>query len=93
METCYFPALCEDCKEIVQVNLLSKRILCPKCKRSQVLPYDDKKLVKKLGKNEIISWNMERQLGRMLRLTDGKYFCPSCGKYGLLFEHGDILWD
>lgn len=93
MDVCYFPALCNDCKEIVQVNLLSKRKLCPKCKRSQVLPYDDNKLVGKLGKNEIITWNMEDLLGRVLRLTDGIYLCPACEEFKLRFEPGDILFD
>jgi Zn finger protein HypA/HybF involved in hydrogenase expression len=93
MTVCNFPALCNSCQEIVQVNLLSERKLCPKCKDSQVIPYDDKKLVGKLGKNEIVSWNMEEQLGRVLRLTDGIYLCPSCEEYKLRFEPGDILFD
>lgn len=93
MEVCYFPVLCRNCKEIVQLNLLSERKLCPKCKGSQVIPYDNKKLVGKLGKNEVVSWNIEEQLGRVLRLTDGTYFCPSCGEYKLRFGPGDILWD
>jgi len=93
MEVCHFPFLCEQCREIVEVNLLEKKLRCPKCSSKSVIPYDDKKLLGKAGKLEVASWNMEEQLGRVLRLTDGKYLCPSCGEYKLSFAPGDILWD
>jgi Zn finger protein HypA/HybF involved in hydrogenase expression len=93
MHTCYFPCLCELCHKVVQVNLLAKRVACPKCKKEHVTPYDDPKLIGKIGGEEITSWDMAEEVGRILILTDGDYLCPKCGKSTLHFEESGLCWD
>ena len=92
-EVCYFPACCEQCHELVEVNLLANPVRCPECDGSQVIPYDDAKLIGERGANEVESWNMEEELGRELVLTDGSYYCPSCGKFKLKFRPAQVCWD
>jgi hypothetical protein len=92
MTTCYFPCLCDRCHAIVQVNLLAKRKRCPQCKSTKVIPYDDPTLSECTGKRTVVSWNMEEQLGRDLKLTNGKYQCPECGKMTLRFTECS-QWD
>ena len=89
---CAFPALCNACGRLVEVNLLDKAPACPSCKSTDVIPYDDKALIRKAGKYVVASWNMPDD-SRHLSLTDGKYLCPSCRKYHLTFLPGKIMWD
>ena len=91
--TCYFPCLCENCHNVVQVNLLSKQKRCPKCKSTKVIPYDDLTLSDGTGKHEVTSWNVKNRLGRVLKLTDGNYTCPKCGQMTLHFENSGLFWD
>lgn len=93
MEICYFPAYCEVCLELVEANLLAKPVECPVCDSSQVIPYDDEKLIGEIGEEEVEAWNMEEQLDRELVLTDGTYFCPSCEEFKLRFKPGMLCWD
>jgi Zn finger protein HypA/HybF involved in hydrogenase expression len=92
-KTCYFPCFCGNCHAVVQANLLDEQIKCPHCKTNKIIPYDDPKLAGKAGKNIVESWNVEKQLGRKLILTDGKYRCPHCDQITLRFMSGDVLWD
>ena len=39
MTLCYFPCLCEQCQEIVQVDLLARKQQCPKCRATDLIPY------------------------------------------------------
>src|SRR5438128_1055567 len=89
--TCYFPCLCEHCHSIVQVNLLAKTHRCPKCRSSKTIPYDDGRLRKSPGRHVMAEWNLP-ELGRELKLTDGKYRCPKCDKMTLRFSE-TALWD
>ena len=91
--TCYFPCCCENCNEVVQVNLLSKKMRCPKCRSQKVTPCDDPKIVDKLGNKTIAEWNMQGKIGRELILSDGSYWCPKCKKPNLRFEDGGMCWD
>jgi Zn finger protein HypA/HybF involved in hydrogenase expression len=93
MTTYYFPCLCERCHTIVQVNLLAKRKRCPQCKTTKVIPYDDPTLLECPGKHVVASWNMGKQLGRELKLTDGDYRCPRCGQMSLRFADSGLCWD
>jgi hypothetical protein len=68
-------------------------VYCKSCQSLEVLAYDDQSLSKGKGKNVVADWNMIERLGRKLVLTDGKYFCPSCQKFGLSFRESDVLWD
>ncbi len=90
---CHFPVYCKICQSLVTANLLSKTPECSKCKSIEVLAYDNQTLRKQTGKNVVASWNAGGKLGRKLILTDGKYFCPSCQKFSLIFSEGNILWD
>jgi len=88
-----FPALCRDCNDIVEVNLLARPPQCPKCKRHDVVAYDQPEFRARRGKHVVADWNMEEQLGRVLELTDGEYLCPACGGYNLTFGHTGLMWD
>jgi len=93
MTTCYFPCLCGQCCNVVQVNLLVKQRWCPQCKSMKVIPYDDPMLSELAGKHTVVSWNMGEKLGRVLKLTDGNYRCPQCGRMTLRFEDSGLCWD
>lgn len=93
MTTCYFPAYCENCRELVQINVFAKRLRCPKCRRAKVTPYDDPALCAGNGDREVAGWNVSERLGRDLRLHDGEYLCPACGEFTLRFVDGRLEWD
>jgi len=81
--TCNFPFYCEECKILFETNLLKKKRECPECSNKNIIAYDEEKACKYEG-NIIFSWNIEG-IDRELKLTDGKYICPSCGKFSLSF--------
>ena len=83
---CGFPCLCGGCHDLVEVNLLAKRMKCPDCGSGEVVPYDDPSLAGSPGKEEVAGWNMRGKGGRKLSLTDGNYKCPRCGRMALRFE-------
>lgn len=82
----YFPCLCLNCNEIVQVNLKDENLRCPKCNKPHTSPYNSQKLIGSKGITYIYR-NFENIL------TDGTYFCPLCNCMTLHFERGDIFWD
>ena len=87
---CFFPCLCLDCKDVVQVNL--KGILplsCPDCNGGNVTPYNDDRLCSVKGDREIINY----YLGHDLVLTNGNYYCGRCGKSELRFQRLKFNWD
>jgi len=89
---CNFPHYCRECEILFEANLFEKgERLCPECGKNKVIPYDDKRAFKSEGK-EVFSWNVKDEIGRELKLTDGKYICPNCRKFSLMFS--DIgSWD
>lgn len=91
--TCYFPCLCDNCHNIVQVNLLAETTSCPQCQAPNPIPYDDTRLIGSLGNRKVDQWNVQARLGRELILTDGKYRCPKCGGMSLEFVGPTLLWD
>ena len=91
--TGYFPCLCEACRNIVQVNLLAKTKLCPKCKSPALISYDDPRLSESPGNRAVAEWNMQGQFGRQVRLTNGNYLCPKCYKISLRFRATGMCWD
>jgi Zn finger protein HypA/HybF involved in hydrogenase expression len=93
MDTCFFPCLCEHCRAVVQINLLAERIQCPKCQATKVIPYDDTRLIGRAGNHQTASWDMKKQLGRELILTDGDYKCPQCENNTLHFSNSGHCWD
>ena len=84
---CWFPVYCRACRALGESNLLGQPVTCPTCGGSDVVPYDAPELVGKRGHREVFSWNMDEQLGRTLRLTDGSYLCPACQQTQLRFQH------
>jgi len=81
----YFPCLCENCKDVVQVNLKLSELKCPNCKEV-IMPYYHSLLVGVEGK-EIIARSFDDVL------TNGTYQCPKCENQNLRFVKGHILWD
>ena len=86
---CYFPCLCEACRGLVRVDITEKSPRCPGCGSSDLVPYDDPKLTGSSG-DVIVHCSTGGQVGRDLELTDGSYYCPSCGRTSLRFVAG---WD
>ena len=101
MTICYFPCLCERCRDIVQVNLIptkilnviSKKIRCPECKSTKIIPYDSPNLIGSPGEKIVARWNPIKKGDRQLILTDGKYKCPKCENMSLKFDESGICWD
>ena len=95
-EVCCFPALCEHCNILLQINLLADELTCPCCGRAQVVPYDDPKLTGVKGSTIVAEWNLSNvtnKLGRHLVLHDGTYQCPACRKFDLRFSDAGLMWD
>ena len=91
--TCLFPCLCEQCQDVVEVNLLADVMECPQCDSPNVVPYDDPSLSDGKGANTEASWRISEQLGRDLVLTDTKYRCPQCDEMTLRFIDSGVCWD
>ncbi len=92
-ELCLFPCLCRSCDRIVTGNLFAAQLTCPECEKETVVPYDDQSLVELRSHHIVVFWRTKHKLGRILELTNGKYYCPTCCSYRLTFEKGDICWD
>jgi hypothetical protein len=101
LTTCYFPCLCERCHDIVQVNLIPKKLVgfipikirCPVCRSTKIIPYNSPELSDSTGDIDVASWPpIKRNRGRLV-LTDGDYKCPKCKKMTLKFTCGGLLWD
>ena len=92
MTTCLFPAICSDCHELVEVNLLAERQTCEACESERVQAYDQEQLLGELGSEVVVDWH-HAEKGLAVALTDGRYLCPKCGQFKLRFEEGGILWD
>ena len=82
----YFPGYCRGCNEVVQMNLKDKLSICPHCKRTDVVPYNNPELIGTVGK-EIIDESFDNEL------TNGTYFCPKCKNMTLKFINSGIFWD
>ena len=99
-----FPCLCRHCKRIVEANLLNKRVVCPKCRRKNIVPYDQAELVQQENGEVVESW-CERKLtqenGEVVeswcerKLTDDPHYCPLCDSFRLRFSKSkiQIMWD
>jgi len=54
-----------------------------KCKKRNVIPYDDDSVCSRNG-DSVFAWDVEDRIGRML--ANGNYLCPECGKFKLSFS-------
>ena len=82
---CLFPGYCEDCRDIVEADLLKEPVQCPDCRGDRVIAYDNPLLLGEPSEDEVVSWNVADRLGRVLVLTDGTYLCPECSRFTLRF--------
>jgi hypothetical protein len=80
-----WPVTCNQCSAATTANFKNRPLRCLECDSVDVLPFDDPTLWKGDGKPNVC-WGE-------LKLTDGHYRCPKCGKYELNFSEGEILWD
>jgi Zn finger protein HypA/HybF involved in hydrogenase expression len=90
---CLFPCLCENCEEVVEVNLYDSNLRCPSCKDNNLIPYDDDRVKGVKGDQNVITWNANWKLGRELILTNGSYKCPKCKNLSLGFQRLMFKWD
>ena len=88
-----WPVKCNQCNEVTTANYKSQPLICSECNSPNVIPYTDENLWLGDGENEsLLVWGD-------LKLTDGHYSCPRCGKYELKFgtnascKHATILFD
>lgn len=82
----YFPCLCVDCKDVVQVNLKAGKPSCPTCYGNKVIPYIDDRLIGLVGDSEVVNWSGKR-------LTNGTYKYPKCNQMTLEFSPSFYMWD
>ena len=90
--TCTFPALCENCKKVVEINLCDKLHQCPECNSPNVIPYNDPSLSDcpdKPDDENIMEWNMD---DKIVILKDKPYKCPKCNEMSLWFLNAG-WWD
>lgn len=90
---CMFPALCEKCRQLVQINLFDDSPKCPKCKEGKIIAYDHTKVVGKITDIIVVDWNVGDRLGRVLKIYKGTYLCPVCDKFNLQFNNSGLCWD
>jgi Zn finger protein HypA/HybF involved in hydrogenase expression len=90
---CLFPCLCRSCKQIVSGNLLAPEPACPKCESRRIVLYDQAELIGEEGSEVVNSWTLRGPNERELKLTNGRYYCPSCDTIRLTFVGRVISWD
>ena len=90
---CLFPCLCENCNDVVEVNLFKGNLPCPKCSNENLIPYDDDRVIGIKGDQNIVSWDVSCKLGRILTLKNGSYKCPKCENLTLEFWRLMFNWD
>ncbi len=89
--SCTFPFFCKSCISFFTANYFDEERVCPECKSSDIIGYDDESL-NKSGTGTVFEWNTKAKLGRDLKLTSTNNLCPSCGKFTLRF-FGFGCWD
>ena len=95
---CYFPCVCRDCEEVVQVDVNENNPKCPKCNGEDVIRYDDPRLLSSPGRSSVARWNVlwgavTGKPIQTLELSDGLYKCPKCGCGTLTFSATGLRWD
>ncbi|YBW37771.1 hypothetical protein ACMYR2_0261 [Nitrobacter sp. TKz-YC01] len=86
-----WPVYCKLCDEITTANHKQMPLTCNECNTTDVIPIDDPSVW--LGDNEGIS-----EMWGRLRLMDGHYRCPKCGRFEVRFGknaggHSILSWD
>ncbi|MEE2778959.1 MAG: hypothetical protein VYE15_00445 [Myxococcota bacterium] len=98
---CGFPALCEGCRAVVEVNHLAP-LACPAC-TGEVTSYNDIAPVSGAGGRPVLeewtSWDDEEEDedveedGGRLTLAQGVYTCPRCRAAQLRFTDTGMCFD
>lgn len=98
---CHFPHYCDDCKEVVSVDIFSDEIKCPNCKSTNVHTYEAKskrikdtftdKMKAKLVGNKTYHSSEDEEFSWYGRNKDhvilkGMHHCPSCEDESLEFS-------
>lgn len=89
--TCMVPALCQETKSVVLLNILSGQKNPPSCPNGQAIAYVSAELAPVRFKQIIAMW---RAPGReeAYSITDGAYLCPRCENVSMrFFKRGH--WD
>ncbi len=84
--TNYFPCYCENCVQLIEVNLKKDPLTCPNCNDGNILPYNHSQLIGENG-DYIIARTFE------MSITNGYYYCPKCESFSLQFQSGGLFWD
>lgn len=82
-----FPAVCNACNKVVQVNAISESPQCLECGSADVTLYNDESLIGNPGGE----WPIAQSLN--LKIYNGTYKCPSCGKFLLQFKSSGLMFD
>ena len=82
-----FPALCQNCVKVVEIDLYDQRLVCYQCKSANILFYDEEELCGNIGGRSLAIYEAEEIKGiwRILVLKHGPYYCPLCKKISLMF--------
>ena len=83
--TQYYPCLCMDCEDVVQVNLKGMQN-CPNCTGANIIPYDDERLRGEYTELEILTTQYHD-------VSNGFYYCPKCKGMILKFSPSFMWWD
>lgn len=89
LESCGAPALCLECKSLVNPNYYIENARCPKCD-GIVVYYNSPELYHKIDvKGVPIKWSLSKQKKdeEYFILYKGNYFCPKCREFNLKFEN------
>lgn len=89
---CKFPAYCANKKTLILVNLIANKLESQSYPCQSPVLYTDPVMVKKPGINTVASWNLPELKNKEIMLTDGDYFCPTCGQFKLHFRQSG-MWD
>lgn len=89
---CLFPIYCRVCRSLECANLVDSPVTCEKCGGSDVVAYDAPELLGEAGTGEVFSWHITERVGRVVRLSDGRYLCPNCQQMRLRFKDTGC-WD
>ena len=89
---CCFPAYCSHCNKLFEVNAFDRHKICPLCKNSNMILYNDEKIYMRKGDVIVFDWDASEEIGKILVLTNGGYWCPTCCRFDLSFS--DVgCWD
>ena len=81
----FYPALCEECNEVVSTNRLGAPSPCPKCGTARVVPYDSGSLHLDNGRMGPDTRRMALVRKEMFLETE-KFLCPECEQHSLKFK-------